>query len=139
MDISIANNILQSTNFDTLTQQLINLISLTLQLPDYENENRYIIDYSLELWVSCLLHKNDLIEIIYNLKEGQGAEEFIVKGLTYPKSQLVRKTFESTLTQICDKIKSDSNPPLSFFLRLLINAMPSGYIDPKENEYAEFF
>lgn len=61
MSDELASGIIDKTNFEELIQKLISLIGQTLNLPVYDSQDSYLIDYALELWTGCLLHKHQLI------------------------------------------------------------------------------
>jgi ubiquitin carboxyl-terminal hydrolase 34 len=136
---NLSDEIINSIDFKQLITRLIELIGGTLQDTEYENEDRHIIDSALELWVSCLLHKNELIEAVYNIQHGMPVEEFTMRGITYPKTILVRKAFGQSLNQICQKVEYPAQMPRPFFLRLLLKNMPKGPQNSKETEWAQFF
>ena len=100
MSDELASGIIEKTNFQELIQMLISLIGQTLNLPVYDNQDSYLIDYALELWTGCLLHKNELIETVYNAT-AMSVEEFTIRGLTFPRTVLVRFAFGGALKSIC--------------------------------------
>ena len=90
---NIGEDLINTVNFDSLINKLIELMVKTLIRDEYEPEDKHIIDSALELFVSCLMHKSELIEAFYNYNQGMDVSEFTVRALTYPKTILVRRAF----------------------------------------------
>lgn len=135
----LGDSLITSIDLSQLMSKLIGLMVNTLKNEDYEPEDKHIIDSALELWVSCLMHKNELIQAVYDYNGEMNVAEFTIRGLTYAKMALVRKAFCQSFKSICSKVVFPENMPTSFFLNVLINRMPVGVTDPKEADFTQFF
>lgn len=118
LQYNLTENIMKSIDFGELISKLIAIIGMTINQNEYESEDKNIIDCAIELWVGCLMHKNELMQAVYDAPVS--VEEFTVKGLTFSKSLLVRKIFLGAIEQVCLKVIFPERKPLPFFLNLLI-------------------
>jgi len=135
----LGDSLINSVDLSLLMSKLIGLMVNTLKNEDYEPEDKHIIDSALELWVSCLMHKNELIQSVYDYQGEMDVSEFTIRGLTFAKMALVRKAFCQSFKSICLKVSYPEKMPTPFFLDILINRMPTGIIDPKEADHTQFF
>jgi len=133
----LGEQMVNSIDFENLIQRLIKLMAETLNQEDCEPEDKHIIDSALELWVSCLLHRNELMQVVYNYSDQINVTEFAMRGLTYQKSIQIRKAFSQSLQSICKKVVYPQQMPTPFFLRELIEKMPRSTL--QKGEYSQFF
>lgn len=132
-----AERVIEEVKFEDVLEELIELISCTLELPGYESEDRHIIEASLALLVSCVLHSHQLIHILYAFCE-RSQQPFLFKGISSP-NVAISKSFSSTLQQICLHVKCEEKQPLAYFLGELLQGLPAGFVDPKVADYSQYF
>lgn len=130
-----ADRILALIDFQDIMEKLTQLVSDTLSQSDLENEDRHIIEAALALLVSCILHNNQLLEILYAFcGKTQG---FVLQGLTCGKSPAIRKAFGTAVQQICLHAKYAQQPPLHYFLRELLDNLPAE--TTKADDFTQYF
>ena len=134
-----AEMIIEEVKFEDVLEQLIELISSTLDLPDYETEDKHIIEASLALLVSCVLHSHELINLLYTYCQQAQHHSFLFKGLTCAKNIAVRKSFSSSLQQICLHVKDTESLPLPYFLSELLKSLPVSFVDCNVADYTQYF
>ena len=132
-----AEKVIEEVKFEDVLEELIELISSTLDRPDYETEDRHIIEASLALLVSCVLHSHPLIHILYSFCE-RSPQPFLFKGIS-STNVAISKSFSSTIQQICLHVKSEEKPPLAYFLGELLRGLPTSFIDSKVADYSQYF
>lgn len=129
-----ADSIIAHIDFPDIMEKLTQLIWETLAQSELENEDRHIVEAALALLVSCVLHDNQLLQIFFTFC-GK-TKGFIVKGLS-GKSLAIRKAFGSALQQICLHAVYPEKPPLAYFLRELIENLPSEAV--VKDDFTQYF
>lgn len=134
-----AERVISEVKFEDVLEELIELISSTLELPEYETEDKHIIEASLALLISCVLHNHQLIRILYAFCEHtQSQQSFVFKGMC-STNIAISKSFSSTLQQICLHVRFEERPPLAYFLSELLHGLPASFIDSKVADYTQYF
>ena len=87
-------------------------------------EDKLIIENALSLLVGCILHKNELLNGLYEFKSGTigSFDDFALEGLLLCKQEKVREEFKHSLTCLSKSIvniRAVKELPLFFLLRLL--------------------
>lgn len=86
-----------------------------------------IIENALSLWVSCILHKNELINEFYQFKGEEGSsvqtcDDLVLHGLLFCSQEKVREEFKQSLSSLSNKLLNGSQlkqTPLIYLLKLL--------------------
>ena len=129
-----------SIDFTKLQEKLISIMCHIIQLDEVDAEEQRIADSVMELWVSSVLHKNNLIIDFYTFHSGLTSNEFILKGLTTARHINIRKKINNSLNQIAIKVYLvGEKQPRSFLLELLKANIPETYYDTKDVDYSQFF
>lgn len=66
-------------------------------------------------------------------------DQFVLKGLTYPKTLLIRKAFSTVLFQVSQKVQVQGQSVLSYLLHMLISNIPEDSVSNQQAEYPEYF
>lgn len=111
--------LIQSTDFSELVVSLLVLMWNAMGQQEYSIEDNHILDSALELWISCILHKHELLEKVYTFY--LNFEEFVTKSLTKPKTFAIRKNFSQAYLSICNNVICKTQAPVSYFLTTLLN------------------
>lgn len=128
-DISRENlieTIVLAVDFDEIIDNLMSLMANVVCKEEYEPEDKHLIDSALELWMSCILHKNELIEAVYKFrKNSMDFERFFVLSMIRPKLFVIRKGFQQSYLSICRKIDGLSQYFLSVLIAFIKNPLDS--------------
>ena len=119
-EFSDCENIIRSLDFDELITTLLKLMSRALAQEEYSPENNHILDSALELWISCILHRHELLRTVYSFSSPISFEEFLVQSLTRPKTVVIRRTFCQAYLSISEKTEYPAQAPVPYFLRTLL-------------------
>lgn len=76
-------------------------------------EDKLIVENALSLWVSCILHKNELINEFYQFKGESGStiqtcDDFVLNGLLFCSQEKVREEFKQSLSSLSNKLLNGS-------------------------------
>lgn len=90
-------------------------------------EDKLIVENALSLWVSFVLHKNELINDFYSFKGEETssiktANDLILNGLLFCPQDKVREEFKQSLSSLSNKLLNGSQvtqTPLIYLLKLL--------------------
>jgi hypothetical protein len=77
-------------------------------------EDKLIIENALSLWVSFILHKNELFNDFYEFKGEDGSsiqncDDLILNGLLYCSQDKVREEFKLSLSSLSNKLLNGSS------------------------------
>mmetsp|Transcript_8203 Transcript_8203/g.16159 ORF Transcript_8203/g.16159 Transcript_8203/m.16159 type:complete len:2815 (-) Transcript_8203:1874-10318(-) len=136
---NLSSSMIDSIDFTALLSRIISIIINSLQVKEIESEERRVIDTALELFVSCLLHNNSLLLTFFSLPEQLVQDDFTVKGLTCPQTIIIRKGFSQAILQVCLHVKCPSQPPLPYFVSMLLKKMPVEAGDTNQADYTQYF
>ena len=86
-------------------------------------EDKLIIENALDLWVSCIMEKEELIGCFFK-SEDPTPTDYILSGLLYCKEHKVREYFKDSLSKLAHKVarektEGDNKSILEFMLQLL--------------------
>ena len=128
----LSDHLLASIDFQSLMDNLLSLMySLTMN-EALDPEDKSILDSALELCISCMLHKNELISCLYNFTPG--FSEFLSQSLTKPNLESIRKSFAQAYLAICKKVLYQNSSPVPYFLQTLLKSIqePSSFNDSSQ-------
>lgn len=126
---NLSSFLLDSIDFQGLLSSLLNLMFNIIKNGELESEDKSILDSALELWISCTLHKNELLSCLYSFS--LSFESFLTLSLTKPKIVGVRKSFAQAYLSICTKVLYQGTSTVPNFLQTLLTAVetPNQYFE----------
>lgn len=141
----MSKSIISQVDFKQLQVLILETISMVFDKQEITFEDLTIVDKSMNLWVNCILYKNDLIEDFYTYSNpssqiAPNASLFFINGLYCYKKLRIRDIFKTMFSCLARAIKNESisRLPLCFILDNLVNKFPSGESnDTKESK--QFF
>lgn len=125
---NLSDSIINTLDFSKLIESLMTLMSNTMIKEDFELEDKHILDSALELWISCILHNNQLLGFVYNFNGPFSFQEFFIISLTKSNVQAASKSFCQAYVSISSKVKYNPQMPVPYFLEILL-----GFIQNTEN------
>lgn len=135
----LSASMISSIDFDALLSRIISIIITSLKVKDIESEERRVIDTALELFVSCILHNNSLLATFFSLPPQSVEEDFTIRGLTCPQTIIIRKAISQAILQVCLHVKYPEQPPLPYFMALLLKKMPVEAGELSQGDYTQYF
>ena len=115
--------ITDAVDYRALQRKVLGVTSQVLKKEKLIFEDKLIVENALNLWVGCLLHRDDLFQEFAESKDLQvTADDFVLMGLLYCRYETVREEFKQSLGALCGKPRSaepGSQPPLDVILKLL--------------------
>ena len=115
--------ITESVDYLALQRKVLGVTSQVLKKKKLIFEDKLIVENALNLWVGCLLHRDDLFhEFVESRDLEVRADDFVLTGLLYCRYETIREEFKQSLGALCRKPKSaepGSEPPLDVILKLL--------------------
>ena len=132
------NRLIEVVDFYKLISKIMEIMAGILNNNDSEVEDKQIVESALELWVTCLLHNNSLIQAVYDFKGSMDLETLTFTALTHSKLYHVRSLFSKSLANVCQKVNYPDQMPIPYFLRLLMKKVPTAKPD-LDKDYTHFF
>lgn len=134
----LSDSLIGVVDFSKLISKIMEILAGILSCPESEVEDKHIAESALELWVTCLLHNNSLIESVYSFQGSMNLESLAFTALTHSKMFHVRNIFSKSLANICEKVVYPAQMPIPYFLNLLMNKVPTDKPEP-DKDYTQFF
>ena len=134
----LESKLLSVVDFSLLIEKLMKILASLLNGYENELEHKDIAENALVLLVSCLLHKNSLIEIIYNFNSGMDIETLVCTALTHSNLHYIPRLFSNSLLILCQNVGFPEKIPTPYFLSLLLRHISSGKSNPVK-DYTQFF
>ena len=113
----IGENLINTIDFNHLQSIVLDIISSFIIKSEINFDERKIIENSLQLWIACVLHNNEIINEFYKYCEKfekEQNQDFLIRGLTIPKQRKIREEFFITFDIFASKAKSAPVSPFEF-------------------------
>jgi hypothetical protein len=96
MEGPLGVQIIEEIDYKIVVQRILTIISQIIKKPQMILEDKLIIENALSLLLSCILHKNELLEIFYRFNSETFSElgDLLLAGLLLCPQEKIREEFK---------------------------------------------
>jgi hypothetical protein len=118
--------LLDSIDFTKLQNIILHSIASLICKPEINQNEAKIVKNSLSLWLSCILHNEDIIDNFANFEceEFNSVHDLVITGLLYSSSLEIRTQFQNTFSTFATQHKCDKFDSFSYIFSGLLEYLP---------------